>query len=108
MVTINKRKYYSLEDTPFIFTINTNDGELILYFSREFYLKKYENNWVKYLEDNTNYLNSLLYTKTEFKTFLLISLYRKIEKRGFKVQFRGELIKWQQIKLDGKIMILKN
>lgn len=58
---------------------------LIFYFSSEFYKKKFANNIQNYIENETFKLQVKYNTNINFDILFMISLYRKIEKRGFRI-----------------------
>lgn len=77
------------------------------FFSSRVYLDKFE----KELEDNRNQYNKFFSRKDlelNTKTLADISLYRIIEKRGFRVKWKGENIGWQELKRIAIIRLHKN
>lgn len=72
--------------------LNLNESEyyfkykgLIFYFSSEFYKKKFADNIQNYIENETFKLQVKYNTIINFDILFMISLYRKIEKRGFRI-----------------------
>lgn len=72
--------------------LNLNESEycfkykwLIFYFSSEFYKKKFADNIQNYIENETFKLQVKYNTNINFDILFMISLYRKIEKRGFRI-----------------------
>lgn len=56
---------------------------LIFYFSSKLYLDKFQNNVEKFVEEETIKLENKYKMKANYKLYLAISYYKKIEKRGF-------------------------
>ena len=72
--------------------LNLNESEyyfkykgLIFYFSSEFYKKKFVDNIQNYIENETFKLQVRYNINIDFDVLFMISLYKKIEKRGFRV-----------------------
>lgn len=72
--------------------LNLNESEyyfqykgLIFYFSSEFYKKKYADNIQNYIENETFKLQVKYNININFDILFMISLYKKIEKRGFRI-----------------------
>lgn len=72
--------------------LNLNESEyffnykgLIFYFSSEFYKKKFVDNIQNYIENETFKLQIRYNINIDFDVLFMISLYKKIEKRGFRV-----------------------
>lgn len=55
----------------------------LFYFSSEFYLNKFKNNVLNYIEEEKIKLFNKYKIKNSFDLFLSFALYNKIEKRGF-------------------------
>ena len=60
-------------------------GGLIFFFSSEFYKKKFETKIKEFINDETLKIVSKYNTKCTFELFFMISFYKKIEKRGFRI-----------------------
>lgn len=76
---------YELEDSPFFLRID----DFMFYFSSKFYLDKFENGYKDYIRNETLRLN-VRYKMIGFADeMLLLSYYKMIEKRGFKVRYKG-------------------
>lgn len=61
------------------------DG-LRYYFSSEFYLIKFKDNVLNYVNENSIRLKMKYKIKFNFDLFLSLAYYRKIEKRGFRIE----------------------
>lgn len=77
--------YYGLEDSPFFLRID----DFMFYFSSDFYKNKFENEYKNYLRDETLKLNVKYKMIVYADEMLLLSFYKLIEKRGFKVKYKG-------------------
>lgn len=68
-------------------------GELKLYFSSDLYYEKFKKDYKRFIKDET------IKFQLKYKCFincdylLILLLYKKIEKRGFKVFYNNEVIK---------------
>ena len=71
---------YELEDSPFFLRID----DFMFYFSSDFYRKKFESEYNETLKLNVKY-KMLVYADE----MLMLTLYKMIEKRGFKVKYKG-------------------
>ena len=58
---------------------------MTFYFSSEFYLKKFQNLLLDYIETESIKLYNRYKIHVNFKQFLALSCYKRIEKRGFYV-----------------------
>ena len=76
---------YELEDSPFFLRID----DFMFYFSSDFYRKKFENEYKGYLRDETLKLNVRYKMIVCADEMLLLSYYKMIEKRGFRVKYKG-------------------
>ena len=76
---------YELEDSPFFLRLN----DFMFYFSSDFYLKKFEKEYKDYIRCETLKLNVRYKMIVYADDMLLLSLYKMIEKRGFKVKYKG-------------------
>lgn len=84
--------YYDLKESDYYVKLNINSEEVILYFSSLFLRKKFLDNVGDYinrenLKININYKIDLDATK-----LLVLSFYKKIEKRGFRVLINNKEI----------------
>lgn len=60
-------------------------GGMIFYFSREIYKKKFEKNVEEFIDIENIKLNLRYNMNSNLYLFLLISYYKKCEKRGFRI-----------------------
>ncbi len=76
---------YELEDSPFFLRLN----DFLFYFSSDFYMNKFKNTYQDYIRTETLKLNVRYKMIVYADEMLLLSLYKTIEKRGFKVKYKG-------------------
>lgn len=77
--------YYDIKESDYYTKLNVNNEEIILYFSSNFLKKKFLDNITMYIH-NENIKLSLLYKiDIDATKLLILSYYKKIEKRGFRV-----------------------
>lgn len=86
--------YQNIEESPYVYKYNDYE----LYFSSPFYLKNYKTRIDNYIKEEFYKLkNRYSIFNDEFnKTLndvLIISFYKKVEKRGFRIYKKGERIK---------------
>lgn len=77
--------YYELDDSPFFLRLNN----FMFYFSSKFYKDKFTDEYEEYIRNETLKLNLRYKMIVYADEMLLLSLYKKIEKRGFKVKYNG-------------------
>ena len=76
-----KKVYNIINESPFYFELNG----INFYFSSEFNLRRFMDSWKSYIkEENTKFLNRYN-VGVDLTLPLIFSLYKKIEKRGYKV-----------------------
>lgn len=63
----------------------TTFGGFNFYFSSNFYKEKFEREVSKYVEEEELKINNKYKTQINVGLYLALSLYKKIEKRGFRV-----------------------
>lgn len=80
-----ERVFYELDKSPFFFKYN----DFTFYFSSKFYKDKFEKEFKDYVKDETLKLNLRYKMITYADEMVLLSLYKQIEKRGFKVLYKG-------------------
>lgn len=106
MARLTKRGVcYTLKETPYTLTI---ENGLKFYFSSQFHLDKFKE---LYAENRLN-LSTSLSARFKFKThcdeIADVTLYRKIENRGFLVEKNGVEYKWHTaVELNGEIKTTK-
>lgn len=79
---------YELEDSPFFLRID----DFMFYFSSSFYKNKFENEYKEYIRSETLKLNVRYKMIVDADEMLLLSFYKMVEKRGFKVKYKGNEI----------------
>lgn len=62
-----------------------NYKELTFYFSSRFYLNKFNNELKKYIDKENKILYNKFKVNANYSLLLAISLYKRIEKRGFHI-----------------------
>lgn len=78
--------YNDLNDSDYTFQYNN----LTFYFSSRFYLEKFKNSFIEFLKTENDKLNIKFMGKIKCDEMILILLYKKIEKRGFKILKNGK------------------
>ena len=73
--------YYDLNESEYFFKYKG----LIFYFSIEFYKKKFAEEISNFIETETFKLQVKYNMNINFDILFMISLYKKIEKRGFRI-----------------------
>ena len=79
---------YDLDDSPFFLELN----EFAFYFSSKFYMDKFMRTYPDYLRTETLKLSVKYKMIVNADEMLLLSLYKMIEKRGFKVKYKGNIL----------------
>lgn len=92
LIVLMKEGDIKLKTTVKGICLNLNESEyfyqykgLIFYFSSEFYKKKFASSIKNYIENETFKLQVKYNINLNFDIMFMISLYRKIEKRGFRI-----------------------
>lgn len=80
--------YYNLDETVYSFDYDN----LKFYFSSRFYLDKFKKEYIGYLKTETLKLQSKYKCILYADEMILLDLYKKIEKRGFRVLYNNESI----------------
>lgn len=75
------RVVYDIEKSEYSSKINN----LKFYFSSIFNLRRFENNYKYFIDEETHKLQSKYHVNIDIFNYLLVVFYKKIEKRGFKV-----------------------
>lgn len=81
--------FTDINESNFIF----NYDNLTLYFSSELYLEKFKREYKKYLKEETMRFKLRYKCNIFCDVMLLLLLYKKIEKRGFKALYNGQRIR---------------
>ena len=66
-------------------TYNFKYKDIVFYFSSKFYLEKFKNEYNSFLKEETDKLKIKFKCEIIADYMILLLLYKKIEKRGFKV-----------------------
>ena len=85
-----------LKNSSYIYDYNN----LKFYFSSELYLKKFQENLSYYIFMETTKIINKYKVKINLNLFLAISLYQKIEKRGFYIKYENEEIEIPKFEVD--------
>ena len=80
--------FYELNDSPFFLRID----DFMFTFSSKLYKDKFIKNYKEYIRNETLKLNVKYNSLVYADEMLLLSLYKKIEKRGFYVKYKGSLL----------------
>lgn len=78
--------YHSLDESDYTFKYD----DLTFVFSSKLYLTKFMGNYKEYLKEHTAKMESEFKSTFYADELILIQLYRKIEKRGFRVLYNNE------------------
>ena len=65
---------------------------LVFYFSSEFYLEKFIKEHAQFIKDETMKLKIKYKCSIYCDEMILLLLYKRIEKRGFKVKYKNKLL----------------
>lgn len=71
-------------------TYNFSYDDMTFYFSSKFYKEKFENEYINYLKEETDKLRIKFKCNIVADEMILLLLYKKIEKRGFRVEVKNE------------------
>ena len=77
--------YYDIKESDYSAKLNVNNEEIILYFSSNFLKKKFLNNIAIYIHNENIKLSILYKIDIDATKLLILSYYKKLEKRGFRV-----------------------
>ena len=67
--------------------------DLTLYFSSNFYIEKFVKSYIDFIKDETDKLKVKYKCEAYADELFILLLYRKIEKRGFRVLYKNKEIK---------------
>lgn len=76
-----KRVEYDINKSEYYFKVN----KLTFFFSSKFNKTRFENGFIEYVNEETNKIKAKYKVDINLTNYLLLSYYKKIEKRGFKV-----------------------
>lgn len=74
--------YNNIDDSNFTYEI----GKLRLYFSSEFNLNRFRKGYETYISEENYKLENKYHVNLIANYYLLIAFYKKIEKRGFRIE----------------------
>lgn len=77
--------YYDLKESDYFVKMNINNEEIILYFSSLFLKKKFLDNIGLYTHNENIKLSCNYKIDIDATKLLILSYYKRIEKRGFRV-----------------------
>ena len=77
--------YYDINESDYIVVLTINNEEIKLYFSSLFLRKKFLENVNDYIHNENLKLSFMYKIDINATKLLLLSYYKKIEKRGFRV-----------------------
>lgn len=78
--------YKNINESTYIFKYD----DLTFYFSSEFYKEKFKQSYTNYLRDEQIKLRLKFKCNIYCDAMILLLLYKKIEKRGFKVLYKDK------------------
>lgn len=81
--------YHDIEQSTYIFEYDN----LKFHFSSRLYLDKFKDRYSNYIKEETDKFSSRFKMSIYADELFLLELYRKIEKRGFKVYYKNIDIK---------------
>lgn len=81
--------YYDLNESTYILKYN----DIELYFSSKFYMNKFKSEIDSYIRNESFKLKAKYKCNIEASILFIISLYMKIESRGFKIKYKEKNIK---------------
>lgn len=83
-----KKVYNDINESKYEFVYDS----LKFYFSSEFYLNKFKNEYVEFIKNETMKLRLKFRCNFYADEMIMILLYKRIEKRGFRVYKSGKKI----------------
>ena len=84
--------YYDLNESDYFAVLNINNEDLKFYFSSLFLRKKFLEKANDYMHTENLKISLLYNVNIDLSKLLLISYYKKIEKRGFRVLINNKEI----------------
>lgn len=81
--------YYDLKESEYRYKIDNFE----FVFSSLFYLSLFKTNLNEYINYEQNKINTKLNNKIDIKEVILLNHYKRIEKRGFLVYYKGKELK---------------
>lgn len=80
--------YNDLNESNYTFKYD----DLVFYFSSQFYLEKFIKEHLQFIKDETMKLKIKFKCTIYCDEMILLLLYKRIEKRGFKVTYKNKLL----------------
>jgi len=80
--------YYDLNESVYLFSYDN----LRFYFSSKFYLEKFKRLYVDFIKNETLKLSHKYKCHIYCDEMVLLTLYKNVEKRGFRVEYKGHEI----------------
>lgn len=77
--------YYDIKESDYEVKLNVNNEEILLYFSSKFLKNKFLDNIANYIHNENIKLSITYKIDIDATKLLILSYYKKIEKRGFRV-----------------------
>lgn len=81
--------YNDINESDYSFKYN----EYTFYFSSNFYKEKFIKEYIDFIKEETMKLKLKFKCELMFDEMILILLYKKIEKRGFKIMYNGHRLR---------------
>lgn len=78
--------YNDINESDYTFKYN----DLVFYFSSKFYKEKFIKEHISFIHDETMKLKIKFKCNIYCDEMILLLLYKKIEKRGFKIEYKGK------------------
>lgn len=92
--------YYDINESDYVAILNINNEEIKLYFSSLFIRKKFLENVNDYIHNENLKLCLIYKINIDASKLLLLSYYKKTEKRGFKVVINNKKINDKDLSLS--------
>lgn len=77
--------YYDLKESEYFACLDINSERIILYFSSNFNRKRFLENVGEYIHNENLKLSIMYKIDIDATKLLILSYYKKIEKRGFRI-----------------------
>ena len=77
--------YYDIKESDYYAKLNINNEEIVLYFSSLFLRKKFLDNVGNYIHNENLKLSIQYKIDIDATKLLILSYYKRLEKRGFRV-----------------------
>ena len=84
--------YYDIKESDYYTKLNVNNEEILLYFSSLFLRKKFLENVGNFIHNENLKLSLQFKIDIDATKLLILSYYKKIEKRGFRVYINDKEI----------------